>query len=81
MIKEIYLTEEALNKVYRSFSWECSTLVVVNAQKALLASIPQRSNFNAEKNIQALLSYCRARNGKIIHVQHVSENPRSDFYI
>jgi nicotinamidase-related amidase len=68
-------------EVNHSFSWECSTLVVVNAQKALLTSIAQRSNLNAEKNIQALLSYCRARNGKIIHVQHVSENPHSDFFI
>lgn len=55
MIKEIYLTEEALSKVYRSFSWECSTLVVVNAQKASLASIPQRSNFNAEKKYSSFV--------------------------
>lgn len=63
-----------------SINFERSALVVINAQKALLASNAQRSNQNAEKNIQVLLEYWRAKKGKVLHVQHISENPNSDFF-
>ncbi len=61
-------------------SFENSVLLVINAQKALLASKAKRSNPSAEKNIQLLLDFWRKKGRPIIHVQHLSDNPQSDFY-
>ncbi|HXH76811.1 MAG TPA: isochorismatase family protein [Bacteriovoracaceae bacterium] len=70
-----------VGEVNSFFNWESSALVIVNAQKALLNSMVQRSNLDAEKNIQALLSCWRKKNGKILHIQHISRNPNSDFFV
>ncbi len=59
---------------------ESSVLLVINAQRAFLASNAKRSNPSAEKNIQLLLDFWRKNGRKIIHVQHVSDDPKSDFY-
>jgi nicotinamidase-related amidase len=37
----------------------------------------QRNNLDAEKNINALLDIFRKRKMSVIHVQHISKDPRS----
>ncbi len=59
---------------------ETSALLVINAQKALLAATANRSNPSAELNIELLLGFWRRKGGRAIHVQHLSENPESDFH-
>jgi nicotinamidase-related amidase len=56
-------------------------LMVINAQKGLLdPALGGRNNLQAEKNIESLLRQWRSDRRPILHVKHVSENPKSLFY-
>lgn len=56
-------------------------LVILNAQKGLLdPSLGGRSNEDAEKKIGILLESWRREGKPVLHVRHVSENPRSVFH-
>lgn len=58
-----------------------TVLITVNAQQGLLdATQLGRNNFEAEKNIEALLRHWRSKRMPIVHVKHVSENPSSFFH-
>jgi nicotinamidase-related amidase len=58
-----------------------SVLVIINAQIGLLDSTQEgRNNSDAERNIAKLLTFWRKKNGPVIHVKHVSENPQSMFF-
>lgn len=55
-------------------------LMIINAQKALHDVTAGRSNTGAEGNIASLLQTWRREKKPLLHVKHVSENPRSSFY-
>ena len=58
-----------------------STLIVVNAQRALHDPLQgKRSNPSAEKNIALLIQAWRRRQEPILHIKHVSDHPKSFFY-
>lgn len=73
--------EKCLQTTIQAFHLERTALIVINAQKGLLKSEAKRSNPHAEKNIGILLNFWRQAGGKVIHVQHVSENPESVFFV
>ncbi len=55
-------------------------LMVINAQKGLLdPDQGGRNNLEAEKNIESLLQKWRADGKPVLHVKHISENPKSFF--
>lgn len=57
------------------------TLIVINAQKGLLAgSQEDRNNSEAEENIALLLKEWRSKKQRVIHVRHVSDHPQSPFF-
>ena len=57
-----------------------AALVVINAQKGLgAANQGERSNADAEANIARLLAKWRSEVRPVIHVRHVSANPKSPF--
>lgn len=58
-----------------------STLIIINAQKALLnSSLEGRNNSEALQNIENILKHWRLKRRQVIHVKHVSENLTSTFY-
>lgn len=58
-----------------------SVLLVINAQKGLLGTSQSgRNNSEAEQNIEALLAAWRTKGRRVVHVQHVSEQPTSMFF-
>lgn len=58
-----------------------SVLIVINAQKGLFDSAQEhRNNEAAEKNIMLLLDQWRSKNQRVIHVKHVSNDPKSIFF-
>jgi nicotinamidase-related amidase len=58
-----------------------ATLIVINAQKGLLAGTQEeRNNSEAEVNIGLLLKEWRSKKRRVIHVRHVSDNPQSAFF-
>jgi nicotinamidase-related amidase len=80
-VKNIAEYQKAFNlKSPQSFSVKDSALLVINAQKGLLNTKVDRSNPKAETNIQNLVKFWREGKGKVIHVQHLSENTESSFY-
>lgn len=68
-------------KTQMNLTFADSILIIINAQKGLLEDTREnRSNLEAEKNITQILHYWRAKNRKVIHVKHVSNNSNSIFY-
>ena len=60
---------------------ESSILIIINAQNGLFDDTQEdRNNSEAEANIARLLHVWRSKNRKIIHVKHVSDNPKSIFF-
>lgn len=60
---------------------DSSTLIIINAQNGLFdATQENRNNSEAEENISRLLDVWRSKNRKVIHVKHVSDNPKSIFF-
>lgn len=60
---------------------ENSTLIIINAQNGLFDGTQEdRNNSEAEANIAHLLNIWRTKNRKVIHVKHVSDNPKSIFF-
>lgn len=60
---------------------DSSILIVINAQNGLFDETQEdRNNSEAETNISRLLSFWRSKKRKVIHVKHVSDNPKSIFF-
>lgn len=60
---------------------DSSTLIIINAQNGLFDGTQEnRNNSEAEENISRLLDVWRSKNRKVIHVKHVSDNPKSIFF-
>ncbi len=58
-----------------------AALIVINAQKGLLAPLKADSNIeNAEHKIARIMTSWRELGDPIIHVKHVSPNPSSPFF-
>ena len=75
------LTKEISSKQNKSYLFQRSVLIIINAQFGLLdATQLGRNNTEAEKNISKLLNYWRAHKRAVVHVKHVSENKDSIFY-
>ena len=56
-------------------------LMLIDVQNAFLDSKwGKRNNPNAEQKMLRLLQHFRAKRQKIIHIQHISDNPNSLFY-
>ncbi|MDQ0208741.1 cysteine hydrolase family protein [Alkalicoccobacillus murimartini] len=56
-------------------------LIVIDVQKAFEhPSWGKRNNQNAEEHIKRLIDYWRKWNETIIHIQHISTNPKSLFF-
>lgn len=56
-------------------------LLVVDVQEAFEDEIwGERNNPDAEKNIERLLAFWRKQGGRVIHIQHLSDNPDSLFH-
>ena len=55
--------------------------MLIDVQNAFLDSKwGKRNNPNAEQKMLRLLQHFRAKRQKIIHIQHISDNPNSLFY-
>lgn len=76
------LLKKSLKKqTQKYFDLPKATLVIINAQKALLVSTQRsRNNTEAEAQIAKLLAHWRKTRRQVIHVRHISENPASAFY-
>ena len=60
---------------------EHTALLIVDVQEAFEdEKWGERNNPKAEKNIEKILAAWREMGGKVIHVQHLSDNPDSLFY-
>jgi nicotinamidase-related amidase len=56
-------------------------LIIVDMQRGMQATDPQlRNNLDAEKNIALLLSTWRNSSRPIVHVRHISREPKSPFW-
>ena len=56
-------------------------LILIDVQNAFFdPKWGKRNNPNAEQNMLRLLQHFRVKKRKIIHIQHVSDNPNSLFY-
>jgi nicotinamidase-related amidase len=56
-------------------------LIIVDMQRGMQATDPQlRNNLDAEKNVSLLLSAWRRSSRPIIHVRHISREPKSPFW-
>lgn len=69
------------NKSQTLLFGESSILIIINVQNGLFDGTQEdRNNSEAEAKIARLLSLWRTKSRKIIHVKHVSENPKSIFF-
>ncbi|MEK5040266.1 cysteine hydrolase family protein [Sporosarcina sp. FSL K6-3457] len=60
---------------------ENMALVIIDVQKAFVDNKwGERNNPQAEDNISKLLTLWREKGWKVIHIQHMSDNPSSSFY-
>jgi len=58
-----------------------NALILIDVQKAFDdGKWGKRNNPNAEENMREVLEKCRYNEWKIIHIQHISEDPNSVFY-
>ena len=52
-------------------------LIIIDVQKAFDdKKWGERNNLNAEENISKILTLWREKGWKVIHIQHMSDNPR-----
>ncbi len=60
---------------------ENKALIIVDVQKAFDdQKWGERNNPNAEENISKILEMWREKNGQVIYIKHMSDNPNSVFY-
>lgn len=56
-------------------------LIMIDVQKAFDdKKWGERNNLDAEENMKKVLDTCREQQWEIIHIQHVSDDPKSVFY-
>lgn len=60
---------------------DSSILIIINAQNGLFDETQEdRNNSEAEVNISRLLSFWRSKKRQVIHIKHVSDDPKSIFF-
>ncbi|SES45943.1 cysteine hydrolase family protein [Psychrobacillus sp. OK032] len=56
-------------------------LIIIDVQKAFDdKKWGERNNLSAEENISKILAFWRDKGWRVIHIQHMSDNPQSVFY-
>lgn len=59
-----------------------AALILIDVQQAFLdAKWGKRNNPEAEQNMLRLLDYFRQTHQDVIHIQHISDNPKSSFHL
>ncbi|MBE1556792.1 cysteine hydrolase family protein [Sporosarcina limicola] len=60
---------------------ENNALIIIDVQKAFDdKKWGERNNSHAEENIKEILTFWRGRGWRVIHIQHMSDNPTSVFH-
>lgn len=80
-IQGITKTQLSFKNSPQPYIQKSASLIVINAQKALLdSSLGKSSNSKAVENIFKILTAFRETGNPIFHIKHISQNPKSRFY-
>ena len=91
--KIVSKTESYLHDIWQALPTESSekensinliaddpTLLIINAQRALLGEFEGKALAQVSKNILSILELFRSKGLSVIHIRHLSSNPNSPFF-